>query len=287
MKLTRTKLLEIIKHKNNGWTTYQARKAASISIRRVNQVWKQYLTTGKLPELGKNNGRPCKPLKEEEIIMVKEAYQKYKVSADTLERLIQRDQGKHIPHNHIHKILIFLGYAQPHNRKDVRKKNWIRYERRHSLTAIHIDWYYHSPTEKWVFAIIDDASRKLLALLECNSPTTEASIETIKKAMTYGKIKQCISDHGSQFTNNNEGESKFKEFLDANSIKQILCKIKHPQSNGKVEKFFSLYKAKRYQFRTKEEFMNWYNEVRPHKSLNFETLETPEQAFIRKMKAEV
>jgi putative transposase len=287
MKLTRTKLLETIRRKNDGWTTYQARKVAGISIRRVNQVWKQYTQTGKLPEPGKSNGRPSKPLTEEEIMTVKETYQKYKVSADTLEHIIQRDKNKHIPHNRIHKILILLGYAQPHNRKDVRKKNWIRYERRHSLTAVHIDWYLDAKTRTWICAIIDDASRKLLTLLECNSPTTEASIQAMKNALTHGPIQQCISDHGSQFINNNDGKSNFKEFLYANNIKQILCKIKHPQSNGKVEKFFSLYKAKRYHFTTNEEFMNWYNQIKPHKSLNFETLETPEQAFIRKMKAEV
>ena len=82
------------------------------------------------------------------------------------------------------------------------------------------------------------------------------------------------------------GDSKFKEFLDSMGIKQILCRIKHPQSNGKVEKFFGLYKTKRHEFSTKEEFVLWYNEVRPHKSLNFEVLETPEQAFMRKIRAE-
>ena len=287
MKLTRKKLLEVIRRKNEGWTTYQVRKIAGISIRRVNQVWKQYEATGELPEIGKGNGRPSKSLSQEEIVLVKETYLKYRVSADTLERLIERDAGRHIPHNRIHKMLIYLGYAQPKNRRDVRKKNWIRYERRHSLAAVHIDWYYDAYSEKWVCAVIDDASRKLLALLECDSPTTEATILCLKMALSHGRIKQCISDHGSQFTCNRDGDSKFQEFLDANGIKSILCKIKHPQSNGKVEKFFSLYKAKRFQFETKEAFVQWYNEIRPHKSLNFEVLETPQQAFMRKAKAEV
>jgi len=135
--------------------------------------------------------------------------------------------------------------------------------------------------------VIDDASRKLLALIECNSPTTEASIEGMKQAMKHGKIIQCISDHGSQFISNIGGDSMFKGFLEENRIQQILCRIKHPQSNGKVEKFFDLYQNKRSLFSTKEDFIVWYNEVRPHSSLNFEVLETPQQAFIRKMKAKV
>ncbi|MEK6948846.1 MAG: DDE-type integrase/transposase/recombinase [Nanoarchaeota archaeon] len=192
--------------------------------------------------------------------MVKEAYEKYKVSASTLEKCIERDYGKHIYHNKIHKILLDLGYAKKKNKKDVRKKDWIRYERRHSLTAVHIDWYYYPLTQQWIFAVIDDASRKLLALIECKSPTTEASIEGMIEALKHGKIKQCICDHGSQFVSNIGGDSRFVEFLEKHGIKQILCRIKHPQSNGKVEKFFDLYQNKRILFKTKEEFMEWYNE---------------------------
>ena len=286
MKLTQGKLMETIRKKNQGWTTYQARKIAGISIRRVNQVYVQYLISGKMPEIGIKNGRPKRPIEEWEMQTVKEAFTKYSVSASTLMKLIERDYGKHINHNRIHVILHLLGMAKTKGRKDVRKKDWIRYQRRHSLTAVHIDWYYYSPRQLWVFAVIDDASRKLLALVECKSPTTEASIEGMKGAMKHGKIKQCISDHGSQFISNIGGNSRFKEFLDSNGIKQILCRIKHPQSNGKVEKFFDLYQNKRILFKTKEEFIEWYNEVRPHKSLNFEELETPQQAFVRKMKAE-
>ena len=287
MKLTKNKLVEIIGKKNQGWTTYQARKLARISVRRVNQVYGQYLLTGQIPEIGKAIGRPARIIEGWEIQTVKAAFEKYSVSATMLMKLIERDFGKHLNHNRIHRILLGLGMAKSKGKRDTRKKDWIRYERRHSLTAVHIDWHYRAPIELWVFAVIDDASRKLLALVECNSPTTEASIEGMKQAMKHGKILQCISDHGSQFVSNIGGDSRFVEFLDENGIQQILCRIKHPQSNGKVEKFFDLYKNKRSLFKTKEEFIAWYNELRPHSSLNFEILETPHQAFVRKMKAEV
>ena len=286
MKLTQGKLIETIRQKNKGWTTYQARKAAGISVRRVNQVYKQYLLTEQIPEIGRTNGRPIKPMEDWEIKVVKEAYEKYKVSADTLESFIERDYKKHIGHNRIHRVLVGLGFANKKGKIDVRKKKWIRYERRHSLTAVHIDWHYDARKQLWVFAVLDDASRKLLALVECKHATTEQSIYGMKLAMQHGRIKQCICDHGTQFIKTGK-ESSFKDFLDENGIKQILCRIKHPQSNGKVEKFFDLYQNKRSLFKTKEEFVIWYNEIRPHRSLNFEVLETPHQAFIRKMKAEV
>jgi len=107
---------------------------------------------------------------------VKEAYAKYRVSASTLEKVIDRDYGKHIGHNRIHKIMLDLALAKSKEKKDTRKKNWIRYERRHSLTAVHIDWYYDSVDEIWALPVIDDASRKALSLVEVKSPTTDASI---------------------------------------------------------------------------------------------------------------
>ncbi|MBI2575955.1 transposase, partial [Candidatus Woesearchaeota archaeon] len=286
MKLTKGKLMETIRRKNEGWTTYQARKIAGISIRRVNQVWGQYTLSGVLPEIGRKMGRPPIKASPEEIELVQKAYREYRVSATTLEHIIERDYGKHIPHNRIHAILVAIGLAKKLLKKFLRKKDWIRYERRHSLTAVHIDWHYYGGGI-WVFAVIDDASRKLLALVECQSPTTEESIKGMQIALKHGRIRQCISDHGSQFTANIiDGNSQFKEFLNANAIKQILCRIKHPQSNGKVEKWFETYDNHRFAFATIEEFMRWYNEKRPHRSLNFAILETPQQAFVRKMKAE-
>jgi len=285
MKLTRTKVLEIIRRKNEGMTTYQARKIGNISIRRVNQIYSYYLQNKEPPTVGRRMGRPTRPITNEEKSLVKKAYAKYRVSASTLEKLIKRDYEIKIPHNHIHKIMVMLGLAKQKAKKDIRKKNWIRYERRHSLTAVHIDWYYDPVEEIHALPVIDDASRKMLSLIETESATTEASIEAMQLALRQGEIKQCITDHGTQFWKGNT-KAKFAKFLAQQGIKHILCRIKHPQSNGKSEKFNDLYKNHRHAFKTKEDFMHWYNEVRPHRSLKFDELETPQQAFIRKMKAE-
>ena len=126
----------------------------------------------------------------------------------------------------------------------------------------------------------------MLSLVETGNATTKASIEAMQLALRHGEIKQCITDHGTQFWKGNT-RAEFAKFLAQQGIKHILCRIKHPQSNGKSEKFNDLYKNHRHAFKTKEEFMYWYNEVRPHRSLKFDELETPQQAFIRKMKAEV
>ena len=125
MKLTRGKLLETIRQKNEGATTYQARKVARISIRRVNQIWHEYTISGALPEIGKKMGRPSIKASQEDIDLVQKAYCEYRVSATTLERIIERDHGKHIPHNRIHAIMVRAGLARKLLKKVLRKKDWI------------------------------------------------------------------------------------------------------------------------------------------------------------------
>ena len=283
MKLTQAKLTETLRKLADGKTVYQARKTARISVRRVYQVKEAFDKTGEIPTIGKYAGRPRKSFDEWEINAVKEAYEKYRVSADTLERLIDRDLKKHIGHNRVHQILVYLGYAQKKSNKDIRKKKWIRYQRRHSLTAVHIDWHYFKGI--WVFCVEDDASRKLLALIESEKESTNNSILGMELALKHGKIKQCISDHGSTFTSNFiDANSRFRDYLKSKGIKPILCKVKHPQSNGKIEKWFQAYDRHRRAYKNKEDFIYWYNDLKPHRSLNFDELETPSQAFIRKLR---
>ncbi len=284
MKLNKSKVLRILEQKNRGWSSYQLRKEIGVSQRRIDQIWKKYQDTGIIPVVGLGVGRPKRGYTGAEVKIVKKIYEVYRLSASCLEPLIKREYDAHIPHNRIHRILLHEGLASKGDKFMPRKKDWIRYERRHSLTAVHIDWHQRPNDGIWVFKVEDDASRALLAMTECDSPTTEASIAAMEEALKYGPIKQCISDHGAQFTSNIGGESKFKAFLDEHGIQQILCRIKHPQSNGKVERLFATYEKHRDAFPTAEAYIHWYNHIRPHMSLNFEQLETPWQAFQRKMR---
>ena len=43
MKLNKSKIVETLKIKEEGGTSYQARKIAHVSVRRVDQIWNEYL----------------------------------------------------------------------------------------------------------------------------------------------------------------------------------------------------------------------------------------------------
>jgi putative transposase len=287
MKLSNRKIIEIIRLWNNGWSTNHIRKKFGVSERRVNQILQYYRKHNAAPTISKIQGRPPRPITSEEECIVKEAYKIYRFSASLLRPIIKRDYNVDISHHRIHKILLQNKLAIPLNKEIIRRKKIQRYERRHSLSLLHIDWHQRPNDGDHVFAVEDDASRALLYLIECNNPTTEKSIEGLEGALQNGLVKQVLSDNGSQFTCNHPGhreDSIFERYCLSKGIVHIRTRPKHPQSNGKVEKWFDTYERHRDSFRTKEEFLHWYNHIRPHTALRWDILETPWQAFKRKLK---
>ncbi|MHC1567004.1 MAG: IS481 family transposase, partial [Candidatus Syntropharchaeia archaeon] len=62
-----------------------------------------------------------------------------------------------------------------------------------------------------------------------------------------------ISDNGSEFGAHRKGErkewkSKFKSYVESLGVKLITSRIKHPQTNGRIEKLFDCYNRYRDNF---------------------------------------
>ena len=137
--------------------------------------------------------------------------------------------------------MIEKGYAKPNSRKQKKRKR-CRYERKHSLSLLHMDWTMFN--EKEVIAVQDDASRKILSLMESNKANSQNSIKSLKKAQKeLGELALFIesinTDRGTQFYPN-KGEikenHKFLGYLNICKIKHIPSRIKNPQTNGKMER---------------------------------------------------
>jgi len=80
-----------------------------------------------------------------------------------------------------------------------------------------------------------------------------------------------------------KGFSQFEDFLAENGIKDLVCRVNDPQTNGKLERFYGVYEQKRDQFKSIDEYVRWHNEIKLHLSLNIEALENPMQTFHRKL----
>ena len=62
--------------------------------------------------------------------------------------------------------------------------------------------------------------------------------------------------------------------------------MKHPQTPGKIERWFGLLEQKLKLFKSVDKFVLWYNTIKPHMSLNLDEFETSEWAFWRKLPSE-
>jgi len=136
---------------------------------------------------------------------------------------------------------------------------------------------------------LDESLRYILSGDEFDSATGENSIGIVKDMLNeyvwMQKIEPVRTNIGSQYYTNKKdkngmSESKFEAFLKENGIKHIKARVKHPQINGKVEKWYDLYEKQRSKLDSFADFANWYNTVRYHESLDTKYyLRTPENAF--------
>lgn len=147
--------------------------------------------------------------------------------------------------------------------------------------------------------------------------TTKNALKVLDEAIKdHGKPASILTDCGTQFyatesEAKKKGESKFEQRLVELDIKHVFARVRHPQTNGKLERLHGEIQRKLHHFETSsstktrrgaskdtpvggpfhtepakdpvERFLEWYNYERPHMSLDWDNLETPAQAFKRKM----
>lgn len=278
----------VIKAKSEGrLTNEEIARAQGVSVSRVQQLHREYRRTGTTPVL-KRAGRPRLPdASEQERAVIKLAFERFRACACYLEPLILFHYGIKINHKRIHRVLREEGLALSEPRKWKRKK-WIRYEREHSNSLWHVDWHQIKDARwkgQWLVCYEDDSSRLISGHGVYPTLTSPYSVEVLDKAIRkYGRPKSMLSDHGSTFCGveskeRERGLTEFEKYLLKNKIRFIMGRPYHPQTNGKIEKFFDIFEKKVKFFPTIDEFMTWYNEVRPHGAFDLTKAQTPLEMF--------
>lgn len=269
------------------WKTMGISKASFYRIiKNYGDLWPAY----KLQYIHKTFRRPGKPhipIPRETIDVVIDFRKTYKVGAVSLERLL-RQKGISLSHNIINSILTKENMIRLVKKRAERKK-YVRWERRHSLSLWQTDWTMLG--KKWLIVFLDDASRLIVGWGVFDHATSENSVKVLKDAIErYGKPKALLSGRDVQFYASGKkgqpaAENVFQQFLTANKIKHILARVNHPQTCGKVERFFGEVKNRiRWRdFDKVEDIIKWHNEIKPHGSLREDLCETPMEAFVRKM----
>ena len=262
---------EVTKRDQGVWTIAQTQ---NITKQHAYRVYKKYKHVNE-PKL-LSCGRKPRPINEEERKLVVDTFNEFRVGATMIEEILD-EKGIHINHNRIHRILLKEGLAKQEQRKKNRRK-WVRYERKHSNSLWHTDWFEFRGKQGIIF--IDDASRFIVSYGEFGNANTDNSLKVFKQGLKYGIPKQVMSDHGTQF------ENQFMECLKEVGSKQIKARVKHPQSNGKAERAIQTIKKLWKVFGSLDKAVKHYNYKRPHRSLTNGKLRIPYKAFLEKQRKE-
>ena len=152
----------------------------------------------------------------------------------------------------------------------------------------HTDWSEMNGKE--YIAFIDDRSRKIMAGGEFNNATAENAIFLLYQAILTNEVSPAIilSDKGSQFYANirtksgERGISQFEIEVGKLGIDFWTSRRNHPQTNGKMEKWFDTMKKrkKKHPEESFQDFIKWYNERRIHHALEYKT---PKEVYHEKL----
>ena len=162
VKLTKKKIDYIIRAKTRNDSNKNIAVDMKISKSTVKRVWTHWLIhKGPIPI--KKFGRKKQVTDEKSVELIIQVQKEQKLGARRLERIINFKHKRHIPHNRIYYVLLENGLAKRNKNKSGRRKAWIRYERKHSLSAVHLDWHTGKVIKKEVCVVEDDSSRFILA----------------------------------------------------------------------------------------------------------------------------
>jgi transposase InsO family protein len=130
----------------------------------------------------------------------------------------------------------------------------------------------------YVAGLLDDYSRYALGLWFLNDLTDEGVLSCwIKAVQRYGVPCQTLTDHGAQFRMGDNATSAFRTYLWACKVQHIQGRVAHPQTQGKIERFWRTFQCELTPQlecaspdswpELMERWRQQYNTIRPHESL--------------------
>ena len=125
--------------------------------------------------------------------------------------------------------------------------------------------------------IFDDHSRFVIRIKPSES-TSNLVMPTFREAFyEYGMPDSVLSDNGAQFAGFRQGYTQFEKWLMNHDVLPIHGRIKHPQTQGKIERFHRAMNQELLKHYTPKdladaervfnEWRNCYNNERPHEAL--------------------
>lgn len=177
-----------------------------------------------------------------------------------------KEQGFGVSQRKIQKIYRYYKLKM-NKRSRPSQIKFVKYEWPKPNALWHTDWTICPFTNKQLIAFIDDHSRFIVHAEYFENATVENTLLAFQNAINkYGKPEHILTDNGVQF----HEHGPFEEFCKTKQIKHILGRVHHPQTNGKIERWFGTYKIEFQPQRwTLDQFIKIYNEKRLHQGIGY------------------
>jgi transposase InsO family protein len=204
-----------------------------------------------------------------------------------------------IGHSSVHRVLL------RHGRNRLRQPSrrvFRRYEKSRPGELLHLDlkYLYRWPNtaREYAYAAIDDFSREAVARVRPNRTSWDAVqfLEEVLSSLPY-RIEAVMTDNDLIFTMrhafHSQRQTRFQQACRSLGIQHWLAQPHHPQSNGKIERFFRTLDEEcllirhpgcsELRIRDLEEFVWYYNYQRPHLALQGLTPVQRRQAYFQQV----
>ena len=153
-------------------------------------------------------------------------------------------------------------------KKPRRKRTYKSWSREHPDSLWQTDLCIYK--RKYLATFMDDCSRFVLVIDIFKQGTTQNVLNLFQRAIDqYGKPREVLTDHGTQYYSVRGGTSEFDRFCVDNGIKHILGGIGKPTTLGKIERFHRTFREMYPRFSSLEEFQKCYNFERPHGGIGY------------------
>jgi putative transposase len=285
-KLTEKKRKWVIQQFRGGRSATSIARIQKISRRYVYKLVQKHKKEGVQAYKARTAGRHKLPLNPKFVKKVVEIRQKDDYGSEKIHFVLKR-QGFGVSQHIIQRILDEQGLTESCEKRR-GQRSYVRYQWPISNYMWHCDW--SELVDKQYCAFIDDRSRKIMAAGEFNNATKENTSLVFYQAMLTNRVCPVIvlSDKGSQFfanKKNKKGEralSEFEKELNEFGIGLWTSRRNHPQTNGKMEKWFDTMKKRKQKHpeETLQEFVKWYNKHRIHHALDYKT---PDEVYREKL----
>ena len=252
------------------------------------EIGKKFRKNGSKSLKNNKGGRPFEPLNLKFYDLVISEWKRNKCGARKMYEILKH-KGFSVSRRKIEQVLKAEGFQKPCPKRQKPRK-YKRFEWPIPDFMWHTDWHTIKSERlkgQNIIVYIDDCSRKIMAY-NLGAMTTKNSLFALYNAIAKHKVTPyCLnSDRGTQFfpnKKNKDGKAshEFQKALEELGISFIPSKKRHPQTNGKNERFFGILdKEFDERFKDIDHFIEWYNSERLSEAVDYMT---PNEAYKKRL----